>query len=103
MLGNKHWASFLTAFCLELSVVQVRTLITDKGDFFHPGNCSQSQVCRISSLHPQSSIGVWTHGNTHSLLNKPPLQVLPWWRQWHGPHKVVTPSLNVLQPSFPIN
>lgn len=34
MLGNKHLASFLTAFCLGLSVVQVKTLITDKGDFF---------------------------------------------------------------------
>lgn len=77
MLGNKHWASFLTAFCLGLSVVQVRTLITDKGDFFHPGSCSQSQVCRIISLHAQSSTAVWTHGNTHSLLHKPPLQVLP--------------------------
>lgn len=77
MLGNKYLASFLTAFCLGLSVVQVRTLIRDKGDFFHPGNCSQSQVCRIISLHAQSSIAVWTHGNTPSLLDKPPLQVLP--------------------------
>lgn len=77
MLGNKYWASFLTAFCLGLSVVQVRTLIRDKGDFFHPGNCSQSQVCRIISLHAQSSIAVWTPGNTPSLLDKPPLQVLP--------------------------
>jgi len=68
---------FLTAPCLGLSVVHVRTLITNKADFFHPGNCSRSQVCRIRSVSPQSSTAMYTHGSTYSLLSQPPLQVQP--------------------------
>lgn len=88
-----------------LSVVQVRALITNKADFFHPGICSWSQVCRINSVYPQSRVALQCTpmAAPTARLTSHPSRSSHQWGQWHWPHKGETLNRNVVQPSFPNN